>query len=93
MAERPAVGGALRDDDQDGLPKRNAKARRRRSTEPVPEWATCRWLNRCAGADLVHDEWLALEMWAPPLHAALIVPKFGRKYPCHGCPIYATKAS
>jgi hypothetical protein len=94
VSERPATGGALEDDYLEGsLFERTAKGRRRRSTEPTPDWVSCRWLAKCAGADVVHDQWLALGMWAPPLIGALRLPRFGRKYPCAGCPITRDEAA
>jgi hypothetical protein len=59
----------------------------RRSLEPVPEFIECRWLNRCRGADLIRDVWIEADLWCPPLHRALDLPRFDRRYPCDGCPI------
>jgi hypothetical protein len=64
---------------------------RPRTAEGVPPWAACKWLNRCHGADAVHELWNELGMWAVPLTGALRLPKFGRKYPCEGCPILASR--
>jgi hypothetical protein len=63
-----------------------------RTVEPVAEWAACKHLNRCHGADTLRAEWLALGLWASPMSAALRLPRFGgRRYPCEGCPIVASR--
>jgi hypothetical protein len=62
----------------------------RRSIEAVPEYIACRWLNKCRGADLVRERWLEADLWCPPLYRALDLPRFGKGYPCDGCPIVAS---
>jgi hypothetical protein len=62
---------------------------RGRLREPTPEWAACKHLNRCHGADILRAEWLALGLWDPLLSAALRLPKSGRF--CEGCPIMRTR--
>jgi hypothetical protein len=64
---------------------------RRRTAEPTPPWAACKWLNKCHGADLIRADWLELDLWSPLLSQALRLPKFGRRYPCEGCPIVASR--
>jgi hypothetical protein len=63
-----------------------------RTTEPIPEWAGCKWLNDCHGADTVRAEWIELGLWSPLLSAALQLPRFGRRYPCGAdCPIVQSR--
>jgi hypothetical protein len=67
------------------------RKRRRRSMEETPDWVTCRWLNKCAGAELTRAQWLELGMWAAPMYRAFRLPKFGRRYPCDGCLIVTSR--
>jgi hypothetical protein len=64
---------------------------RPRTAELVPPWVECKWLNLCCGADTTRAEWLELGLWSPPLWMALRLPRFGRRYPCQGCPIVTAR--
>jgi hypothetical protein len=62
----------------------------RRSVEPLPAWAGCKWLSRCQGADQVRAHWSTLGLWCKPLWGALELPKLSRRHPCAGCPLVTT---
>jgi hypothetical protein len=62
-----------------------------RTLEPVPAWASCKWLPKCHGATAVRNLWTDLDLWTPPLWRALHLPKYSYRYPCDGCPILTSR--
>jgi hypothetical protein len=56
----------------------------RRSMEPMPAWAACKWLPRCYGAQCIRLDWTALDLWCADLHNALDLPQLDEC--CLGCP-------
>jgi hypothetical protein len=47
----------------------------------------CRWEARCHGAVSIRAHFTILGIWSTASWAALDLPKPGRRYPCHDCPI------
>jgi hypothetical protein len=65
--------------------KRTLRATVRRSMEPAPTWAACKWLPRCYGARCVRDHWAVVGLWHSELHRALELPQLDEA--CVGCPV------